>query len=197
MMIGGVNFLHERVRLQEELSSRDKKLAFVTAIALGVFLTIVFSVLGYTLFLQKQQRDLEGAILERKNTLVALSKVEKSFLERGTALMTISNIMKQRGKHWDAIAYIYGLLPIGSRISGVNVSKTEGTVECTINADNVFVYTQVIEKLQSEQVKQNGYSLKLGNLVRSKTGSYDLGVSLIFEDLVPKNPAVAQPVEEI
>lgn len=192
MNSASINFLEERVRVQEGLLVRDRKLAYVTSIALGVFLFVVFGVFAYSTYLVSQKNSIDREIAEAQEQLQALSTIEKKHQMRTATLSIIEAIFDKRGKDWDAIAYIYSLLPSGAYINGVSVSKTEGTVSCTVHSENVFVHNQVVEALQSSTIKDDGYQLRMGNLTRGRDGSYDLNVELGIADTVKSEETESQ-----
>lgn len=193
-MYDSINFLRERVRLQEAVLQSDKRIALFTSLGLGVFLTVVVGIVSYSLFLGSQLRALEESIAETDTRLASMVKVESAYGQRKSMLSLARLVMEKRTKAWDAISYLYTLIPKESTIESINLSGADESLEFTVKAPTVFAYKQLSSVLQSEQVSSGGYQTTLGALDRHKDGSYSLEVRLFITTPAPPKENSAEPM---
>lgn len=191
-MYQSINFLRERVRLQEATLRSDQRIALFTSIALGVFCTIVVAVVGYSVFLKSKLSATEQAIVAVDEKIQSLRTVESSYGQRQMILALASQVVEKRTKAWDAISYLYTLMPREAAISSINLSGSDGSLEFTVVAPTIFSFRDLSEALQSPAVTTSGYRPSLGSLSRAKDGSYSLAVRLYITKPSP-SPTV-QPV---
>src|SRR5258708_4136290 len=118
-MYTGINFLKERNRVQELTLIRDKKIATITSIILGVFLFATISLLVYQLFLNAKLASLTSATTQKQQQLAGLSATQTTYTGIEKKVATIRQIVAKRGNKWGAITFFYGLLPPGATISSV------------------------------------------------------------------------------
>lgn len=179
-MYTGINFLKERARLQELTVIQDRKVAQITSLILGVFLFVTVALLAYQFYLKARLNSVIAAGSEEESKLQSLAPVQTAYVTVSEKLKTVQSIFAKRGNKWDAIVFFYGLLPPGTSIHSVNFQSATGKNELsfTLEAPGVFAYDQLSSVIQSETVKQSGYSLDLGSLIRSPDGSYRVEVAL-------------------
>jgi hypothetical protein len=192
----GINFLRERVRLQEAVVVQDKRIAFITSIALGGFIAVLISIVGYRAFLSRQLSKLQEAGETETNNLRALGNIQSQIEQRNTKLATVQSILEKRGKKWDAITYFYRELPTTTTISAVNLSSLDGTLNFIVTSPDVFAFEELSKKLQSQEVKNSGYQVHLGTLTRARTGIYELTVKLALSASPIPKKAVPRAQEE-
>jgi hypothetical protein len=181
-MYTNINFLKERTRLQEMELIRDKRIAFVTSIFLGVFLAVVASLLFYQLFLRSQLNKLVAASTTEQQTLRSLLPVQNSFLLMQKKAKTIAAVFSKRGNKWDAITYFYNLLPEGNVINSVDLkSGTTDSLEFSVQSATVFSYAKLSDVLQSSAALNGSYSFDLGILTRGRDGVYRTNITVLFD----------------
>lgn len=195
-----INFLRERVRVQEAVLVADKRMALISSVSLGLFMTMFIGVVGYQFYLRGQLAVLDSSIAQAQSQLkVNASKID-ALAQRESLLSTITTVVTKRGKSWDAIDYLYSVLPPETNIQSINLSANDGSLAFTVAAPDVFTYKKLSESLQSEQVKQSGFLSELGSLSRSATGAYDQQV-LIFltppEATAAPDSSAESPTEEV
>lgn len=175
-----VNFLKERSRMQELILIRDKKIAQVTSIILGVFLFVAVSLLAVQLYLNARLNTIRESIAQEQRKVTSLASVQNSYVSLFRKVRTVNEIVNKRGNKWDAIAFFYGILPQGVNINSVDLeSDAQGNqLSFSLEAPTVFFYDQLSGVLQSDQVKASGYALTLGTLSRNKDGKYRIDVTL-------------------
>ncbi len=176
-----INFLRERVRIQEAVLTSDKQIALFTSIGLGIFMTLVIGVVAYRFYLSAQKTSLENAIEVQQQQLTALSKTQSLLAQRNMSLDTVDQVITRRGRSWEAIDYIYSILPQDATIQAINLSAVGGSLEFTVVTPNVFSYRNLSGILQSERVTQSGYNPELGMLTRAANGKYSLNVRVFIE----------------
>lgn len=166
--------------MQELTLLRDKKIARITSIILGVFLFVTVSLLAFQLFLNARLNSVKASSAEEQRKIQSLSSVQNSYVGVTKKLRTVSEIFTKRGNKWDAITFFYSILPPGATINSVDLESdaSSNQLSFSIEAPTVFVYDQLSGVLQSDRVKQSGYSLTLGALSRSKDGKYRIEVTL-------------------
>lgn len=184
-MYENINFLRERVRLQEAVLQSDKRIALFTSLGLGIFLTIVVGIVSYSFFLASQLSALQAGIVDADNRLASLAKIESAYAQRKSMLSLSRLVMEKRTKAWDAISYLYTLIPKESTIESINLSGVDESLEFTVKSPTVFAYKQLSTILQSDQVANGGYQTTLGALDRRKDGSYSLEVRLFISAPTP------------
>ncbi|HSW90068.1 MAG TPA: hypothetical protein VLH19_04315 [Patescibacteria group bacterium] len=176
--LSNVNFLRERVRIQEEVYSRDRKTAFFTTIGLGIFLVIITAVFSYRLYLSKKLDDTKLSLASAENVIrkdapqiIAYTTVN----DRIGLVQTVETARKQR---WEAIAYFYSISPPGVSIKSVDLSTQDKTIQLVVSVPSIFSLQDVLNTYESNQIQDRGYTLEFGALSRGKTGSYDISVIL-------------------
>ncbi len=178
-MYANINFLKERNRMQELTLIRDKKIATVTSVSLGVFLFATIALLAYQLFLRAQLGKVEAASALMQQKVQSLTRVQTIYVDVAKKLHTVIAIVGKRGNKWDAITYFYSLLPVGSTINSVDLqADVDNSLAFSIESSSVFSYDALSKVIQSESVKKGGYSLELGALSRAKDGTYRIDVTL-------------------
>ncbi len=186
-MYTGINFLKERNRVQELTLIRDKRIATITSVILGVFLFAAVSLLVYQLFLNAQLNNLTTATLQKQQQLTGLSGTQSTYVGITKKIATIKQIIAKRGNKWGAITFFYGLLPPGATISSVDLqADVADSLSFSIAASNVFTYEQLSRILQSDVVKGSGFMLDLGTLSRTKDSVYRMEITLTTQ--APKLP---------
>jgi Tfp pilus assembly protein PilN len=188
-MFESINFLRERVRVQEAVVQSDKKIALFTSIGLGVFLSLVVGVVGYSFFLQSKLQALEQTQQQLDARLQSLSGVSKKYSTRASLISLAKLVVEKRTKAWDAITYLYTIIPKDSQIESINLSSQDESLSFTVRAPNVFSYTSLSTLLQSNQVVTSGYKPSLGTLTRHEDGSYSLEVQLFISQAKKATPA--------
>ncbi len=186
-----INFLRERVRLQEEVLQSDKRLAFFTSIGLGIFMLVFVGVIGYRFYLGSQIEVVEAASQQATTRLTSLTSVQNAYMQRKNMLGLTKQVIEKRTKAWEAISYLYLVIPTDSRIETINLSGTDGSLEFTVRAPSIFAYKNLSTILQSEEVAKSGYRPQLGTLERAKNGSYSLQVRLYMQK-TPESTADTQ-----
>lgn len=166
--------------MQELTLIRDKKIAQVTSIILGVFLFVTIALLAFQLFLNSRLTTVKAASSEEQRKIQTLKPLETSYVGVTRKLRTVNEILVKRGNKWDAITFFYGILPSGATINSVDLQSdaSSNQLSFSIEAPSVFVYDELSNILQSDRVKQSGYSLTLGALSRSRDGKYRIEVTL-------------------
>ncbi|MEP7167387.1 MAG: hypothetical protein ABI758_05405 [Candidatus Woesebacteria bacterium] len=177
-MYESINFLRERVRLQEGVLQSDRRIALFTMIGLGLFITLVVAVVGYSLLLQSQLTALNQSVETLKAKRLTLKSIESEYVLRKTMLKLADTVIGKRTKAWDAITYLYSIIPKESQIEAINLSGVDGSLAFTVKSPNVFAFRDLSKTLQSDTVKSGGYQPTLGSLQRNEDGSYDLEVKL-------------------
>lgn len=195
----GINFLRERVRLQEAVINSDKRLMFTTSIALGVFMTVVVGIGAYRFYLGQRVESLDTAITTQQSRLRQLEPVKQLLSERNTLLTTTEEVLAKRGKGWEAIDYLYSILPEGSSVDAIHLLASDNLMEFRVIAKDVFAYTKLSEVIQSQTVALSGYNPSMGSLSRDKSGKYALNVklSVLQQDAAPAPVQPADVVEEV
>lgn len=182
-MYTSINFLKERNRMQELTLIRDKKIAAITSLILGIFLFITMSLFIYQLYLGSKLRTLEATTAQRQQQLKSLSSLQTNYAAVTKKLSTVSQIQKKRGNKWGAITYFYSLLPSGAKINSVDLqADVEDSLSFSIAATNVFTYEQLSKVLQSDTSKNSGFTLDLGTLSRTKDGNYRMDITLTTQN---------------
>lgn len=178
-MYTGINFLKERNRVQELTLIRDKKIATITSVILGVFLCVTIALFSYQLFLRAQLRTLETDTAATQRQLTSLASVQSTYTENSRKLKTVKQIVDMRGNKWSAITFFYSILPTGATINSVDLqADVADKLSFSIEAANVFTYDQLSKILQSDAVKGSGFTLDLGTLTRAKDGIYRMEITL-------------------
>lgn len=179
-MYTGINFLKERNRMQELTLIRDKKIAQITSIILGVFLFATVGLLAFQLYLNARLTSVKAASSDEQRKIQGLSSTQNTYVEVFKKVRIVSEIFTKRGNKWDAITFFYGILPAGATINSVDLQSdsTTNQLSFSIEAPSVFVYDELSGILQSDRVKQSGYTLTLGALSRSRDGRYHIEVTL-------------------
>jgi hypothetical protein len=197
-MNDSINFLRERVRLQEGVVQSDRRIALFTTIALGVFITVVVAVVGYSILLSSQLTALNQAVEQVEQKRTSLKSIESAYVLRKTMLTLANRVIEKRTKAWEAITYLYSVIPKESQIESINLSGADGSLAFTVKSPNVFAFKELSSTLQSEKVKASGYQPNLGSLLRNEDGSYDLEVKLSITTAKadPVVPAEPVPVPE-
>lgn len=186
-MYSSINFLKERNRIQELTLIRDKKIAGITSIILGVFLFVTVSLFVYQLYLGSRLRALEATTTQRQQQLASLASTQSTYMAVTKKLGTITQIEQKRGNKWGAITYFYGILPQGAKINSVDLqADTQDALSFSIAASNVFTYEQLSQVLQSDAAKNSNFSLDLGTLTRTKDGNYRMDITLTSKTTTPK-----------
>lgn len=188
-MFENINFLRERVRLQEAVLQSDKRIALFTSIGLGLFLTVVVGIVSYSLFLQTKLSALEESKVQLESRLSSLSDVEGLFMRRKALLSLSKLVIEKRTKAWEAITYLYSVIPKESRIEAINLSGQQESLSFTVRSPDVFSYGALSTLLQSDEIVRSGYKPSLGTLTRHDDGSYALEVQLFIT--APKQPSPA------
>lgn len=180
-MYSSINFLKERNRLQEIELIRDKRIALITAVVLGVFLTIVVLLFGYQVFLSAQLEKLKTASVGEQQQLTSLNSIQSAYLVETQKVQTIAKVFQTRGNKWDVITFFYGLLPPGNSIGSVDLkSGVENSLDFSVQSDSVFSYAKLADVLQSPAVASGGYKFTLGSLSRDRTGKYSTSITVLF-----------------
>lgn len=195
----GINFLRERVRLQEAVVASDKRLMFYTSIALGIFMTVVVGIGAYRFYLGQRVESIDDAIGTQQAALLQLEPVKQLLSERNILLSTTEDVLAKRGKGWEAIDYLYSILPEGSAVDAIHLLASDNLMEFRVIAKDVFAYKRLSEVIQSQAVAQSGYNPSMGSLSRDKTGKYALNVklSVLAQDDAPAPVQPADVIEEI
>lgn len=176
-----INFLRERVRLQEEVLQWDKRLALFTSVGLGLFLLIFVGIIGYRFYLGSQIDAVHAASQAADARLTSLTSIQNAYMQRKNMLNLTKLVIDKRTKAWDAISYLYLLIPTESRIETINLSGSDGSLDFTVRSPSIFAYKNLSSLLQSQEVAKSGFSPQLGTLERAKDGSYSLQVRLFMK----------------
>lgn len=187
-----INFLRERVRIQEAVLQSDKRIALVTSIGLGIFLMSFVAIVGYRFLLASQIQAAKVKADAADATITSLKSVQNAYLLRKNMLSLTSQVIEKRTKAWDAIKYLYTVIPTESKIDSINLSGTDGSLEFTVKSPSIVAYKVLSESLQSDQVAKSGFRPQLGSLSRDKKGAYALQVRL-FMSAAPKAAATTSP----
>ncbi len=190
-MYDRINFLRERVRLQEAVLQSDKKLAFFTSVALGLFLVTFVGVIGYRYYLSNQIGVVKAQSEQADAKLTSLSAIQNAYTKRKNMLGLTQQVIEKRTKAWDAIRYLYTVIPTDSRIETINLSGADGSLEFTVKTPSIFSYKNLSTILQSEEVAKSGFSPQLGSLSRGADGTYDLQVRLFMKAAATPGGATA------
>lgn len=186
-MYDRINFLRERVRVQEAVLQSDKRIALVTSIALGLFLMSFVAIVGYRFLISTEIQAAKTKSDAADQKIASLKQVQNAYLLRKNMLSLTSQVIEKRTKAWDAIKYLYTVIPTESKIDSINLSGTDGSLEFTVKSPSITAYKALSDALQSDQVSASGFSPQLGSMNRDKKGGYALQVRLFMK-------APAQPV---
>lgn len=188
-----INFLRERVRLQEAVLQSDKRLAFFTSIGLGLFLVVFVGTVGYRFLLGNQIESVHAASTAADAKLTSMTAIANAYSQRKNMLSLTNMVIEKRTKAWDAISYLYTVIPTDCRIETINLSGTDGSLDFTVRAPSIFSYKNLSTVLQSQEVANSGFSPQLGTLDRAKDGTYSLQVRLFMKKAsVPTDPTATE-----
>lgn len=177
-----VNFIRERIRLQETVVIADRRLVIISFVVLTLFLIASGVFIGYRLTQKRQLTTLEEGIQTQQSRKASFAQVQKLFTQRQAILARIKAIIEKRGKSWEAIDYLYALLPQNASIQSINLSSSGGgLLEFGVNTPDIFSFRELSTLLQSEEVRSSGYTPKLGSLSRGPKGEYSLQVELFLD----------------
>ena len=193
-MYESINFLRERVRLQEGVVQSDRRIALFTMVGLGLFVSVVVAVVGYSLLLRSQLQALNESVEQVAQKRASLKSIESAYVLRKTMLSLANKVIDKRTKAWDAITYLYTIIPKESRIESINLSGVDGSLQFTVKAPTIFAFKDLSSTLQSDTVKSGGFQSSLGALQRNEDGSYDLEVKISITQ--PKATPTPVPAPE-
>jgi hypothetical protein len=173
-----INFFGRAGDLYQRTRQQDQKFLKWALIGFGIVVGIFLILLTINLILGQQLKRLNTQQLEGKQSLVNNQSVEVAYLIFSHKLAAIAQIFEQRNNKQQAINYLSSLFGSQVFISGVTYEGTAQVLSLNLNSANIFDLSQLLEQLDTPEVKQNFSSLVKSNIRRNDDGSYDLKLTL-------------------
>ncbi len=180
-MQSNINFLREHVRLQELTLNRDKRIALISTVALGIFALLCVSIGGFSYTLRMQRAVTAQTMNELAARLTTLEQVREIFVQNTSFLQLGQKVMDTRTKTWETVASFQALLPQGTTIESIDLSGENNALLFSLQSTNIFAYRALVAFLQQDDLAQKGYVFEPGELTRADDGTYTLAVRLTIK----------------
>lgn len=173
-----INFFGRAGDLYQRTRQQDQKFLKWALVWFGGVVGIFLILLIINLILGQQLKRLNTEQTQGKQSLVNNQSVEVAYLVFSHKLAAIAQIFEQRNNKQQAINYLSSLFGSEVFISGVTYEGTEQVLSLNLNSANIFDLSQLLQQLDTPEVKENFSSLVKSNIRRNEDGSYDLKLTL-------------------
>ncbi len=173
-----INFFGRAGDVYQRTRQQDQKFLKWSLVWFGGVVGVFLILLIINLLLGRQLKQLNTAQTEGKQSLVNNQSVEVAYLVFSHKLAAIAQIFEQRNNKQQAINYLSSLFGNQVFISGVTYEGTAQVLSLNLNSANIFDLSQLLQQLDTSEVKENFSSLVKSNIRRNEDGSYDLKLTL-------------------
>ena len=183
-----VNFVRDRQRNLSLLEVQDRKVFKLAIIATAITVALLMIVVGARLLFLFQLRQVTAEQKRLKEAISSKEEIEKSFTVFSHKLKVLTELFGKRKEKQETLEYFSNLFDKDVIISQLSYSSDTEELSFTLQAKNVFVMKQVMETLNSDEVKLRYPRMVKASLGRTSTGAYSMNLSV---------PLSEKPIEDV
>lgn len=176
--MGSINFVRDRRRKLSSIQVKDRVWLRRSLIALGVVTTILVIVGGAQLFLSRMVGQVQAQQTATKQQIVDREDTEKAFVISLRKLGLLTEIFQERQNKQQAIEYFSSVFGAQVLVLEIEYRAEEQLLTFRLQAQDVFVLEQVLERLKSDDVTSRFAGVKASDLQRTSQGNYEMTVAV-------------------
>lgn len=191
-----INFLGKRGSIYQSNLVRDHKLFLAALICFGVSIIIFLAMIGFNIYLGVKLQNITKKQKETQQSIVTNQTVEASYLLFSNKLKAIGEIFEKRNNKQQAINYLSSLFGDSAFIGGVTYDGEAQILSLTVSSNNVFLLEDLMQRLDSDEVRANFASLNKSNIRRTEDGKYEMKLTIELKAAAAKPAATTTPIPD-
>lgn len=179
-MFSQINFIKERRKLLVKERSQDRKLFLVSAVVFLVMLLVSVGLLGANFWLTSKINASKQMQVQLNKVIEDNQSVELEYSILIDKLKVITKLFGIRQKKQEALAYFSSLFGEDVIVSNIRYLSDEGALTFSLRVPSVFQLDDVLNLLDSGEIKKKFTQIQKQGLSRNKSGEYIVKVNVIL-----------------
>ncbi len=179
-MFNQINFIKERRKLLVKERSKDRKLFLVSGVVLLLVILISIALLGVNFWLVNQIKASKQTQIQLNRVIEDNQSVELEYSVLIDKLKIITELFGVRQKKQEALAYFSSLFGDDVIVSNIRYLSDDGSLMFSLQVPSVFQLDEVLNLLDSNEMKQKFTQIQKQGLSRNKSGEYTVKVNVIL-----------------
>lgn len=176
-----INFLRDRQKIFSKRQKQDTRVLRLSGIVFGVLLAISLLIFGFRFFLYRRITNLTSLQSEVKANILSKEDIEQLFVVNVYKLKALTGINKKRRNKQEAIDYFSQVFGQDVLVKQIEYSGGDNLLTFRLQSKDVFVLENVLQKLESDEIKQRFISTTSSDLRRNKEGQYEISVAVVLK----------------
>lgn len=182
-MLSLINFARILTDKRKKQQKKDRKLLFLVALAVIVLLVISLSIFGVRFYFQKQVAATKKEQTRLASQWETFKTEELAYTIYAQKVKILAALFSSRQEKQAALKKFRSLFDEGATVVGLKYAAESQEIIFQIRSDSVFVLQQVVEKLDSIEIKENFGTVYKERTTRNDKGQYVLSVRVSLDAL--------------
>ena len=175
-----VNFLRSQRRILSAVTQKDQIIAKYTSYGFGLFLFILFAVIGTSFYFTSKQKNIEAKTTAITNDVRSMAAFEKEYVIFVRKMKLLYAFDQKRQLKQKTTSFFYSFIPKEDALIEAKVDEQKGALVFQIETPDVFRVLALLQAMYSPDVTAQGYEMKADALDRKPNGRYVISGSLAF-----------------
>lgn len=175
-----VNFLRSQRRVLSVVTQKDQTIAKYTSYGFGLFLFILFTVIGISFYFTSKQKNVEAKTTAITNDVRSMAAFEKEYVIFVRKIKLLYAFDQKRQLKQKTTSFFYSFVPKEDVLIEAKVDEQKGALVFQIETPNVFYVLALLKSMYSPEVAAQGYEMNADALDRKPNGRYVISGSLAF-----------------
>jgi len=173
-----INFVAERRKIISKTQLRDRLWFKWASWALGVTGLIVVATVVVFVVLTYQSNQVKAEEETIRSQITSNQNNEAALVVYVRKLAALTQVYQDRQDKNNIISYFASILGVRATIVGITFDQINKLLQFQIQSDNIFSLRQVLDVLNSDDVKAKYPTVSFSKLTRDDTAKYNLTVSV-------------------
>ncbi|HKY74395.1 MAG TPA: hypothetical protein VJ246_03740 [Patescibacteria group bacterium] len=178
-----INFLRQQRREVETQTTRDKKIARLTVIALSGFLVVVVGIIATRIYFTVQRNAVSTEADAAKTRILTFASLEKEYVLFARKMQLMYNLDKQREAKRQAVKFFYELIPQEDVIQQVQLDTKQSKITFQVESPDVFRMLALLRVFRERITGDVVFNLQVENINRKSDATYTVSGSLAYDAL--------------
>jgi len=181
-----INFLRDQRRALATKELKDKKIAKISSVIVGVFAIVFIGVIGVSIFFSQKEKKAQASIDSAQVQLKKMLPLEKDYVIYSKKLKILHSIDQERQTKRAAATFFYSIIPEEDELVDAQTDEKEHKIAFSILVPEIFKLQHLLDVMYGDAVEKAGYSIKGESLSRNNQGEYKVMGDFFYGSQVKK-----------
>src|SRR5688572_18916140 len=177
-----INFLAERRKSLTKTEQEDRRIIRIVSIFFGTVFTVFLIVFGIRFYFDRQLFQVEAAQKNARSQILNNEATERSFVIFVYKLNALVNLTQDKQEKNQALNFFSNLFGPNVFVTQMSFLEKERILSLKIESDSIFSLREVLNLLNSPEVRVQFISVNPSDLVRTARGDYEMVITAVVKD---------------